>query len=236
MVVSLPILKVFDIDYSFIIKNYLNPELWNQKWTLFIYKNFVVTLQLYQIDCSNKKITFKLEGIDKDNEELYGWVGGGIFYCNSDTEFAYYSLVADNINILKNIINSSIYKLIRSLEAKLIKCSDEYKQMYKTRLEEKERLREIAREFLDAEKVQNDDIREAYEEWFVDKMEQDNSYLDDYVSSNEFRFLTDVWLIYAKITQDESLENQIKSSVDDDKIQEILEEYEEDMKEGLEDL
>ena len=38
---NLPIIKNFEIDYSFIIKNYLNPELWHKKWNLFIYKNFV---------------------------------------------------------------------------------------------------------------------------------------------------------------------------------------------------
>ena len=29
-------LKVYDIDYSFIIKNYLSPELWEKTWTLFV--------------------------------------------------------------------------------------------------------------------------------------------------------------------------------------------------------
>lgn len=27
---KLPILKVYDIDYSFIVKNYLNPEMWSK--------------------------------------------------------------------------------------------------------------------------------------------------------------------------------------------------------------
>ena len=32
---KLPVLKVYEIDYSFIIKNYLNPEMWSKTWTLF---------------------------------------------------------------------------------------------------------------------------------------------------------------------------------------------------------
>ena len=32
-------IKVYDIDYSFLLKNYLNPEYWNKSWHLFVYKD-----------------------------------------------------------------------------------------------------------------------------------------------------------------------------------------------------
>ena len=31
----LPTLKVYEIDYSWIISNYLDKELWDKKWNLF---------------------------------------------------------------------------------------------------------------------------------------------------------------------------------------------------------
>ena len=37
------IIKAYDIDYSFIIKNYLDPKLWEKEWTLSMYKELVVT-------------------------------------------------------------------------------------------------------------------------------------------------------------------------------------------------
>ena len=57
---KLPAIKVYDIDYSFIIKNYLNPEMWQKTWTLFQYKTFVVTLRLDSINCQKEKIFFQV--------------------------------------------------------------------------------------------------------------------------------------------------------------------------------
>ena len=55
---NLPTIKNFEIDYSFIIKNYLNPELWHKKWNLFIYKSFVFSLELNSIYVQDEKIYF----------------------------------------------------------------------------------------------------------------------------------------------------------------------------------
>ena len=38
--VVLPIIKVFDVDYSFIIKNYLDPKMWQKEWTLFLLEEY----------------------------------------------------------------------------------------------------------------------------------------------------------------------------------------------------
>ena len=51
----LPQVKIYSIDYSFIISNYLDKELWKMKWNLFVYKNNVFTLNLHSIDTKNNK-------------------------------------------------------------------------------------------------------------------------------------------------------------------------------------
>ena len=38
------VIKRYEVDYSFIIKNYLHESLWNKKWTLFVYKNYTFYL------------------------------------------------------------------------------------------------------------------------------------------------------------------------------------------------
>ena len=38
-------LKVYDVDYSFIIKNYLDEKLWEKEWVIFVYKKFKVNIQ-----------------------------------------------------------------------------------------------------------------------------------------------------------------------------------------------
>ena len=40
----LPQIKVYEVDYQFIIDNYTSPELWDKVWNLFVFKNYVYNL------------------------------------------------------------------------------------------------------------------------------------------------------------------------------------------------
>ena len=53
-----PIIKVYEMDYSFIIKNYLNPKLWDKIWTLFDYGDYVITLNMESIKTIDSVIVF----------------------------------------------------------------------------------------------------------------------------------------------------------------------------------
>ena len=244
---NLPIIKVYDVDYSFIIKNYLNPEMWAKKWTLFYYKSFVITLNIANIECNSQTVSFKIELTDKDDEK-YGETYC-IFYANSAFGFVRYELAIDNINILKNKINSQVIEIIMELENKCIRASDQYKEIVKTDREEEERLTEIAEDFLDKERVTNQDIRDAYIDSYVERARRANDFIGKYVKSQRYFWLTDLFLIWAKITNNDELEKTVKETVDDEtKINEILQEYkeyeeytksdeyEEDMINELEDL
>lgn len=55
------VIKKYEVDYSFIIRNYLSPKMWEKVWTLFLYKNFRFTLQINSISVySTVKITFRI--------------------------------------------------------------------------------------------------------------------------------------------------------------------------------
>ena len=243
----LPILKVYDVDYSFILKNYLNPELWSKKWTLFVYKNFVVTLQLYNIDCISKKVSFKIIGEDNDRAEDYGFADG-IFLSNNEYEICYYALSIDDVVCLKRLINSDILRIIRSFERKLIKSTDGYQKICEARKKEKDRLTEIANNFLDNENVSNEDIRDAYVDWYVDKMSNETDFAGEYVDNRIYTVLTDVWYVFAKVIGDYSIIRDIEDQTSEEEIEGLDEEfeeyknyidseqYEEDMIDGLEDL
>lgn len=243
----LPVIKVYDIDYSFIIKNYLNPEMWQKEWTLFVYKNFVATLRISSIDCCDKKVSFKISVTDKDNEEKYK-VHGYLYYSNSTYSYASYFLSVNNIDLLKQSIQGAIKTSIRELEERLIRLSPEYIDMEETKQEEKTKLREIASNFLDSEKVTNEDIRDAYIDWYVDKMIDDRDFTGQYIVNHYYTMLTDVWYVFANIINDQPLLKSIESIADNEKIEEIKQEYDEykeyiyseqykdDMADGLEDL
>ena len=112
---KLPAIKVYDIDYSFIIKNYLNPEMWQKTWTLFQYKTFVVTLQLTYINCQDEKITLRVKIKDNSSEHEYAYDWGR----NPDKDASddvYYSLKINNLNFLKNSVENSVFNAIERLE------------------------------------------------------------------------------------------------------------------------
>lgn len=242
----LPVIKVYDIDYSFIIKNYLNPELWQKKWTLFVYKNFITTLCIESINCRDNRIVFRIECVDKDNEELYG--SEGIFYSNNAYNLFSYYLSIDDIHMLKRTINSTIFRTMHELEDKLIKSSKGYVDILRTRKQAAESLRRIAEDFLDEERVTNSDIRDAYIDWYIDKMDTGDNLEDKYMMKHRYTMLTDIWYIFAKITNNDDLLEDIvlyNSNEDIKKVQQEYEEYKtyinseeyiEDMKEGLEDI
>ena len=51
-------IKIYDIDYSFIIKNYLDREMWQKEWTLFVYGDKSFVIYLSSIDTRNNSIYF----------------------------------------------------------------------------------------------------------------------------------------------------------------------------------
>lgn len=100
------VIKRYEVDYSFIIKNYLDKKLWSKNWTLFVYKDLVFNLSLYTIDVEDYSICFKIKLI-KEN-----------FNC---IDLIWYHEKQSNIDILKKQINGSIFSLIEDYEKDLIK-------------------------------------------------------------------------------------------------------------------
>lgn len=242
----LPIIKVFDIDYSFIIKNYLDPKMWQKEWTLFEYKNFKIFISLMYILCGDEKISFKVRVVDGLNEEKYE--KSGLFYANSDYTTVTYSLKVDNIETLKKSINSGAEYVMKSLEKRILRNTDEYQEILRVKEEEKEKLTQLAEDFLDSENVSNGDIREAYIDWYVDKMEKAYQYDDAYINSNEYQAFPDVWLIWAEASKNEHLKTLVIENIPNGYYKALMEEYEEfkeyikteeyeeEMADGLEDL
>ena len=244
--VVLPIIKVFDIDYSFIIKNYLDPKMWQKEWILFEYKNFKISISLMYIYCMDEKISFKVKVTDGLNEERYD--RSGLFYENSDYTTVIYSLKTENIETLKKLINSGAEYVMKNLEKRILRNTDEYQEILKVKEEEKEQLTQIAEDFLDSENVTNGDIREAYIDWYINKMESAYKYDDAYINANEYQAFPDVWLIWSEASKNEALKSLVTEHVPSKYCEAILEEYEEfkeyikteeykeEMVDGLEDL
>lgn len=199
---KLPAIKVYDIDYSFIIKNYLNPEMWQKTWTLFQYKTFVITLQLTHINCQDEKITLRVKIKDNSSEHKYSYDWGR----NSDKDASddvYYSLKINNLNFLKNSVEHSVFNAIERLEKYNILASKDYLDLKEMYSNEKDSLKKIAEDFLDANDVSNEDIREAYIDTYVSNNTQLDTYLGRMIDRKQHLIFPDLYLVFANATRND---------------------------------
>lgn len=199
---KLPAIKVYDIDYSFIIKNYLNPEMWQKTWTLFQYKTFVVTLQLTYINCQDEKITLRVKIKDNSSEHEYAYDWGK----NSDknaSDDVYYSLKINDLNFLKNSVENSVFDAIKRLERYNIVASEDYQNLKEMYSNEQDYLRKIAEDFLDANDVSNEDIREPYIDAYVSNNTKLDGYLERMLEKKQYIIFPDLYLMFANATRND---------------------------------
>lgn len=234
-------LKVYDVDYSFIIKNYLDENLWEKEWTIFVYKKFKVMLRLDSINVKTKAIWFEVF-IDDNSEDNKSW--------NTRVSDSFkYTLSIDDINILKKSLNSTVFSLIKKLEEeRYIENTDKYKQLDEMKRDERERLQHIAEDFLDNEGVTNDEIREAYIDYYIDKNEKVYDLKNDFVSEMKYTILTDFYVAFLDAVNDKERLEIIKFKVGQVELENILneieeykeymetEQFENDMQENLEEI
>ena len=206
----LPTIKVYEVDYSFIIKNYLNRELWDKTWTLFQYKHSTVTLCLNSINTKNKIIYFEVRLDWSDGEQTD--------YSYNTVEF---QLGVMNVTQLKNIINNCIWSRILRVEESQIERSQEYQNIRNGWYTEKAILEEIAEDFLDSEGVTHKAIREAYIDKFIDDNDTLWDDLQQYKSDMKYRVLTELYLVFAKTIKDEERTKQVANNQTTN-IQELL--------------
>ena len=191
-------IKVYDIDYSFIINNYLDKSLWHKEWTLFNYKNIRFTLHLSKIDVVDEAISFR---IHIHAPEYSTW------------EAVWYYVTQSNIKILKQQIEGTIFRLIEMYEESLIRDEQEYKDIRSMGWEEEDSLREIASNFLDENGVTNNEIREVYIDNYVSNNTRTDTYLNAYKERRKYMVLSDLYLIFTEITKDDTRKGRIISKI-----------------------
>ena len=229
----LPTLKVYNIDYEFIIKNYLSQHLWQKIWTLLQYKEHIITLNLYKIMTKDNEIVFEVK--------YQGFWG---------TEYVNYNVANTSIKILKQQINGAMFRIIERYEESLIEASKGYKDIEDSKWEERMMLKSIASDFLDREGITNEDIREAYIDRYIDRNETIYQQLSTYKRISKYTILTDLFLIFCEITSDKTrmknvidanTENTMRLALIESEVKEFMErldttEYVEEMECELESI
>lgn len=232
----LPAIKTWKMDYSFIIKNYLNPALWQKTWTLFEYKDFVITIKLARIETEDMRIVFRLNLRDNGRPNTWG-----------DQEDVSYSLKSSSIKFLIKSINGAIFRMISYHERNhVLEDLPVYIDTKQQGDIEIEKLTALASEFLDDEGVTNEEIREAYIDKYVDDNKQNNEYIQRLRSAYEYHLLTDFYLVFAESIGDDTKYQTVMNRLEENEIENVLKEisqyktyietddYQEEMKDLLE--
>lgn len=128
-----------------------------------------------------------------------------------------------------------------------IEETEEYQKLIQMQNEERNKLTQIAEEFLDDNGVESENIREAYIDAYVDNTEKVWSLKQDYRRENQYKMLPDLYLTFARSTSNEELEEEVLE-INNEKKEELLreieeleeymqtEEYENEMKNNLEEV
>lgn len=202
-------LKKYDIDYSFIVRNYLSPELWTKTWTLFVYKNINVNLCLSSINVQQPiTITFEISlNAPGFNRSTY----------------KYHTLNQSNLKILTNQIDNAITYLIEQYENYIIEDTEEYNLICEACDKEEDNLRSIAEDYLDDNNITIDEVRDSYINYYIDNNKSGDTYKYTYISSLKYKKCSDLWLIYAKMTNNNVLYNKIERKLSNDCADELEE-------------
>lgn len=179
-------LKIYKVDYDFIVKNYLSPAMWEKTWTLFVYRDISVTLNIDYIMVKPRRICFNIK-IAQDG--------------NSHSTNVIHHIDNSNYNVLKKQINGAIECLMEYLESDYISKEDGYKEIKSAGYNEENILRRIAEDFLDYNGVSNKEIRDVYIDDYIYRNKKTDVYLSNYITGRKYRCMPDLWIVYYKATE-----------------------------------
>ena len=231
-------IKVYDVDYSFIIKNYLDPQLWEKEWTLFVYRDITFVIYLSSINNRDSSITFGIRSTHTINGQLD----------HDSTSFSY-NIKNSNLNRLKRQIKGAMESLIETMERYSIRGTEEYKKAEEMQRQHRINTEERAENFLDQNGIYLSDVRQAYIDYYVNKMSF--NYTDSILSSLSHDLLFDVYMIFYKATGQNDKFDKLKEQYSNrhgkifndvmNEINEKLEymetdDYNEELDDGLEDI
>lgn len=215
------VIKTWKMDWSFLIKNYLNPEMWQKVWTLFQYGKYKVTLNIYSIYTLSEQITF-------DVRIHYSLPNGMQTYAETSICF---SLKIDDLTFLKRQINSAIFETMIKVEKEQIRRQDEYIDLENMKYKEQEQLEAIAKNFIESNGVTNEHLIEAYVDAYVDEYAQMPDKISAYVDSQVYHYFPEFYLTWLSTLEDDPKKEirtkEIKKSLSSDELKEVLEDIDE---------
>ena len=231
-------LKVYEIDYSFILKNYLDPQLWEKEWNLFVYKDITFVLYLESINTRNSSIIFGIRSehtIDGSKDH--------------DTRTFSYNLKNSNLDSLKRQIKGEMERLIETMERYSIQATSDYKKARDLENRHHDNLKSKAEDFLDKNGIYLSEVRDAYIDYYTSKMSYD--YTSNIMQALSHDLMFEVYMIFYKATKQMDKFDKLKENYkqrhyrDYENVMEEIDEkleyletsdYDDEMEDGLDDI
>ena len=215
---NVPAIKVWNMDYSFIVRNYLNPKLWQKVWTLFAFKDYVITLQLSSINTKKCRIEFEIAL--KDNASISSF--------NEVWESVYYSIKSNDVGFLIKSINGTIYRLIKRYEVYyILETLEVYKNAEEQAEIERETLTQIANEFLDSMDVTSDELRELYIDAYVESNAKSCELIGDLRTAYEFHLCPNLYLTFLESIGEKEKYQEVLNHLEANETENVLKEIKE---------
>jgi len=190
-----------EIDFDYIVENFLEKELWEKTWRIFNYDNTLVIMNLEQIDVKRKKIIFKLRVDDFEDEDY------------EITTFSVpYQKEHRNVTVFKKDLDYSIRLIYDMLDDNYIRKTKEYKDAIKREDEYKEKLKKRANNILDEDDVTNEEIRRIFVEEYA--YENSENFTRDVENKLKWKFMGHVIKTYFSLVgNDEEYEKICKKQL-----------------------
>lgn len=193
--------KLVYLDLKTIMENYRNPDFWEKSWLIFKSKELEIKWSIVNIDILNNKIESCIS-VSPGHITRGGKKFAFSREYTSKTKYSWYSnscrpIPIDNSDYNQDTLNrnilGTILATVEEMEAEFARHTYEYAKASELEDEEKEKLKEIAEEFLDDEGVTNGSIRYAYIEKYVSD-NSDSKYTYEVIANSKFRFFKTAYL------------------------------------------
>jgi len=199
--------QVVKLDLQTILANYKDPEFWSKKWTIIDTKQIKIVWYISSINCEDNKINSTLKVVNKNIKK--GTLNLSDSWWSESVCVA--SIPINNPEYtekhFENAILGKVLELLGDIERHCTYEYAEYKEAERLQEEMKDKLREIASDFLDENNVANEEIRDAYIEKYISDNYDASEITSKVVQRYQYKIIPNVYLyVYAWFNRQEEFE------------------------------
>lgn len=206
------------LDVKTILQNYKDPKFWSKEWLIFENKDFTISWRMTNINVIDNSINSNIIVRGRKGQCIFrnGHQYSMPYDVDKTWSFCMNSCHTIPINhdeytqeLLNNNLKGTILYCLTRMEKAMIENTVEYQRAESVYQKERDRLRDIARAFLDEHEIENEKVRRCYEDAYVNA-NSDCKIMNDIKEHSQFRFFKTAYLHVCSWFNDEKKFNEYK--------------------------